>query len=178
MRMPATLTLPIGCAVGFAIVLFSITAFFMGNAYTLKLLTSPYIKSSALVQGFFAQLSEGRLNAVKDRYIDAHLTVGGLTYEAPTGWLIFGKPAKLTGHMTNQGDRVLEAVTLSVYFVDGTGRIAEGGDFLVRQLIKPGETVPFELSAKEAGFDFPKSPDSYHKVFRIIDVQFYEPPPA
>ncbi|HYE78910.1 MAG TPA: FxLYD domain-containing protein [bacterium] len=175
-RLPATLTLPVGCALGVAIILLSTMAFFMGNAYTLKLLTGPYIRSSALVQGFFAKLSEGRLNARKERYIEAYLTLGKIGYDKPTGWLVFGQPAKLNGTLTNRGDQVLEWVTLEVYFVDGSDRIVGGGEVPIRELVKPNETVTFEVSAKEAGFEFPKDAATMRKVARVTDVQFYEPP--
>jgi len=175
-RLPRVFTVPIGCAVVATLGLIFTLAFTLGNLYTLKALTNPYINSSALVKGFFARLSQGAVNAQKERYIHAYVTVAGLTYEEATGWLIFGKPAAISGRITNSGDRVIDGVDLELDFVDPTGQIVAGGTVILPDILKPNETVPFRISQRDAGFDFPANAKSLHRIYRIKELHFYEPP--
>ena len=172
----APLSLPLGCALGTGLLLVFLLAFLLGNLYTLGQLTNPYVRSSALVKGFFARLAQGQFTGQKERYLATSLSAGGLTLHEKTGWLFFGKPASLTGQLTNSGDRIVDSVTLALWFVDGTGRVVTGGEVVIGDILKPGETVGFTLTEKEAGFSFPKATEKLNRVYRIADCHFYEPP--
>ena len=175
-RRARSITVPMGCVAVAALGFFLTFGFMLGNAFTLRSLTNPYIQSSALIKGFFARLSQGAANAQKEKYIHTYLAVAGLSYEEPTGWFLFGKPAAISGRVSNGGDQVIDGINLAVYFVDGTGQIAAGGTIVLPDIIKPSETVPFRVTEKDAGFTFPKNARALNRIYRIEDIHFYEPP--
>lgn len=173
--LPLSFMIPAGCAIATGLLLVFFLAFTWGSLHTLSTLTNPYVKSSALVKGFFAKLAQPHATAQKERYIAQHVSVGGVSLAKPTGWWVFGQPAKLEGMITNGGTRILDTVTVGIYFVDGTGRIVAGSEVVIPEIIKPAETIRFSLTAKEAGFEFPKDADRLTKAHRIVDCTFYQP---
>ncbi|MEO7993029.1 MAG: hypothetical protein ABI743_01415, partial [bacterium] len=128
------------------------------------------------VQAFFAKLSEGPRAAAEQKYLSQHVTLGGLQYSRATGWLIFGKPAALSGRITNDGDRVIDGITVGLYFVDGQGRIRSGGEVLLTEIVRPQESISFRVTSKQAGFAFPDDAGSLKRIYQLVDLHFYAPP--
>lgn len=175
-KFPPALLVPTILGIVALVLIVMALAFAWGTAHTIQQLTNPYIQSSALVKGFFAKLSQGHVAAQREKYIEEHLSLGGLTFSKKTGWLMFGRPAKISGILTNNGDKIVDTVTLAIFFIDGAGRIEEGGEIVLPLLIRPNERQGFSLNEKETGFPLPASLESRKPVYRIADCHFYEPP--
>jgi len=175
-RWPATLLLPTGLMAALLLIICMALAFAWGTVSTLQQLTNPYVQSSALVRGFFARLSGHSAESRRAKYVQEHLAVGGLQFTKKSGWLMFGKPAKVTGTISNDGDRIVDTLTVGIYFANGAGRIEAGGDIVIPLLIRPGEQQNFSLTEKETGFPLPAHLEGLRLIHRVVDCHFYEPP--
>jgi len=175
-KFPPTLILPIVLGNIALMLIVMALGFAWGTAHVIERLTNPFIESSALVKGFFGKLSQGHVEGQRQKYIDEHLSLGGVTFTKKTGWLMFGRPAKISGILTNDGDKIVDTVTLAIYFIDGAGKIEEGGEIVLPLLIRPGERQGFSLNDKETGFPLPPSLEGRKPIHRIVDCHFYEPP--